>query len=93
MKLKLDYGTTGLMAELPDRATVIEPVYIPPVPDPMATLQAAIRSPIGKPPLRDLVKSGLRLSFPKSPEFVCPTSPFSLPPERIGATVLKKSNA
>ena len=30
MKLKLDYGTTGLVAEFPDDATVIEPVYVPP---------------------------------------------------------------
>jgi nickel-dependent lactate racemase len=56
MKLKLDYGTTGLFAEFPDHATVIEPVYVPPVPDPLATLASALRSPIGKLPLRELVK-------------------------------------
>src|SRR5437879_6265741 len=61
MKLKLDYGTTGLIAEFPDHATVIEPVYVPPVPDPVATLCDAMRSPRGSAPLRDLVKSGQKI--------------------------------
>src|SRR5437870_2527126 len=47
MKLKLDYGTTGLVAEFPDHATVIEPVYVPPVSNALATLTDAIRYPIG----------------------------------------------
>ena len=63
MKLKLDYGTTGLMADFPDNATVIEPVYVPPVPDAHATLVKAIRSPVGKRPLRELVKPGQRLGI------------------------------
>jgi nickel-dependent lactate racemase len=61
MKLRLDYGTTGLVAEFPDRSTVIEPVYVPPVPNPATTLQNAIRSPIGTQPLRDLVKPGQKI--------------------------------
>jgi nickel-dependent lactate racemase len=63
MELKLDYGTTGLIAEFPDDATVIEPVYVPPVSDPHATLAAAIQSPIGKRPLRELVKPGQRIGI------------------------------
>src|SRR4030095_775666 len=63
MKLKLDYGTTGLIADFPDDATVIEPVYVPPVSDPHATLAAAIRSPRAKPPLRELVKPGQRIGI------------------------------
>jgi nickel-dependent lactate racemase len=58
MKVKLDYGTTGLLADFPDNATVIEPTYVPPVPDPVSTLRNAIRSPIDKRPLRELVKRG-----------------------------------
>ena len=58
MKVKLDYGTTGLLADFPDSATVIEPIYVPPVPDPVSTLRNAIRSPIGKLSLRELVKRG-----------------------------------
>jgi len=63
MKVKLDYGTTGLFAEFPDHATVIEPVYIPPAPDPSATLKTALQSPIGKPPLRDLAKPGQKIGI------------------------------
>lgn len=63
MKLKLDYGTTGLMADFPDDAMVIEPLYMPPVPDSLATLRNALRSPLGKPPLRDLVKPGQRIGI------------------------------
>jgi nickel-dependent lactate racemase len=63
MKLKLDYGETGLLAEIPDHATVIEPVYVPPVPDPIATLTQAIRNPIGKRPLKDVVKPGQKIGI------------------------------
>jgi nickel-dependent lactate racemase len=63
MKLKLDYGTTGLMADFPDQATVIEPVYVPPVPDPLATLIKALRSPIGSRPLRELVRPGQSIAI------------------------------
>jgi nickel-dependent lactate racemase len=59
MRLRLDYGTTGLPAEFPEeRTTVIEPVHISPAPDPKALLQKAIREPIGKPGLRDLYRPG-----------------------------------
>jgi lactate racemase len=63
MKLKLDYGTTGLMADFPDHSTVIEPVYVPPVPNPAETLVKALRSPLGKPPLRELVKPGQKIGI------------------------------
>ena len=64
MKLRLDYGTTGLFAEFPDdRTTVIEPLYVPPVPDPKATLVHAIQSPIGKAPLRHLYKPGQKIGI------------------------------
>jgi lactate racemase len=63
MKVKLDYGTSGLFAEFPDHSTVIEPLYVPPVPDPASTLADALRSPIGKPPLRTLVKPGQKIGI------------------------------
>lgn len=63
MKLKLDYGATGLVAEFPDHSTIIEPVYVPPAPDPMSTLQHAIRSPLGRRPLKDLVKRGQKIGI------------------------------
>jgi nickel-dependent lactate racemase len=59
MKLRLDYGSTGLIANFPEeRTTVIEPVHIPAAPDPGTLLQQTIREPIGKARLRDLYKPG-----------------------------------
>lgn len=64
MKLRLDYGTDGLSVELPDeRATVIEPVFVPPAPNPADTLRQALRSPIGKPPLRELARPGQKIGI------------------------------
>jgi nickel-dependent lactate racemase len=60
----LDYGTDGLAVELPDDSTVvIEPVYLPPAPDPAGVLARALRSPIGRPPLRDLVRPGQKIGI------------------------------
>src|SRR5215475_3897557 len=64
MKLRLDYGTTGIFADFPDgRTTVIEPVYAPPAPDSKDVLQEAIRKPIGKPALTDLYKPGQKVGI------------------------------
>ncbi len=60
MRVHLDYGVNGLDVELPDEdVTVIEPrrqagacrIRTPP-------LIAALRAPLGRPPLRDLVRPG-----------------------------------
>ncbi len=58
MRLKLAYGREGLWIELPDDApvTVIEPQYVPGLPDEQAAIRAALRSPMGTPPLGDLVR-------------------------------------
>ena len=59
MRLTLDYGVDGLVVDLPDeRVTVIEPVFREAVRDPRAALVQALRAPIGRPPLRELVKGG-----------------------------------
>src|SRR5437870_4788822 len=64
MKLRLDYGTTGLLAEFhDDRTTVIEPVSVPAAPDQHGTLVAALRKPFGKPPLRELARPGQRIAI------------------------------
>ena len=56
MKVDLAYGKTGLTVELPDdRTTVIEPTYLPALPDERGAIRNAIRNPIGKPPLRLMV--------------------------------------
>jgi nickel-dependent lactate racemase len=58
MQVRLAYGTAGLTVELPDeRTTVIEPEFVPGLPDERAALAAALASPDGTPPLCDLVRS------------------------------------
>jgi nickel-dependent lactate racemase len=58
MRLHLAYGRTGLWIDLPDDApvTVVEPQFVPGLPDERAALTAALRSPWGTPPLRELVR-------------------------------------
>ena len=63
MRVKLAYGKTGLPVELDDslNVTVVEPTFVPALPDPEAAVRAALREPIGSPPLRDLVRPGTRV--------------------------------
>ena len=64
MRVRLDYGTDGLEVDLPDeRVTVIEPVPRAAVADPHATLLDAIRAPLDRPPLRELVRPGQRVAI------------------------------
>ena len=57
MHIKLAYGKTGLWIDLPDsaRVTVVEPQFVPGLPDPAAALTAALRQPIAAAALRDRV--------------------------------------
>ena len=59
MIVPLAYGRSGLDLTVPDvladRVTVVEPRYVPGVPDEAAALRAALREPVGTPPLRDLL--------------------------------------
>lgn len=54
----LAYGRCGLWVNLPDTVpvTVIEPRFVPGLPDEAAALRDALRSPINSPPLVDLVR-------------------------------------
>jgi nickel-dependent lactate racemase len=62
--LRLDYGTEGLEVDLPDdRVTVIEPVFREAVRDAHDALVRALRAPIGRPPLREIVKPGQRVAI------------------------------
>ena len=64
MRLRLDYGVDGLDVDLPDeRVTVIEPVFREGVPDAHVALIQALRSPIGRPALRELVKPGQHVAI------------------------------
>ena len=56
MRVNLAYGKTGLCLEVPDdRTTVIDPTYLPTLPDERGALLNAIRNPLGTRPLRQLV--------------------------------------
>ncbi|HEY8370660.1 MAG TPA: nickel-dependent lactate racemase [Thermodesulfobacteriota bacterium] len=58
MKVHLAYGRGGLDVDLPDgRTTVIEPAEAPGLPDEKAAVLAALRQPIGAPPLREQVRA------------------------------------
>jgi len=58
MNIKLAYGKTGLEIELSDRldVTVVEPKFVPGLPNPESALQEALRVPIAAPALHDVVK-------------------------------------
>jgi nickel-dependent lactate racemase len=58
MDIELAYGERGLAIDLPSRnVTVVEPRFVPSVPDEAAAIRDALRAPIGALPLRDLVRS------------------------------------
>jgi nickel-dependent lactate racemase len=63
VRLKVDYGSEGLAVEVPEGTTVIEPIPVPAVPDAAATLRKAIASPLGRRPLRELVKPGQKIGI------------------------------
>jgi lactate racemase len=63
-RVTLAYGKTGLDVELPtERTTVIEPRYLPTVPDEVAALQEAMRKPFNSPPLRERVPASARVAI------------------------------
>ena len=63
MRIKLAYGKTGLPLELDDslNVTVVAPTFVPALADPRGAVRTALREPIGSPPLRDLVRPGMRV--------------------------------
>jgi nickel-dependent lactate racemase len=64
MQVRLDYGTDGLLVDFPDeRVTVIEPVSLPAAADPAGILRNALRSPIGKRPIGELVRPGQKIGI------------------------------
>lgn len=64
VKVKLAYGTDGLVVGLPDeRTTVVEPEYHPGAEDPAGLLRAAVREPVSGPPLREVVRPGQKVAI------------------------------
>ena len=60
MKIRLDYGKTGLDVELPDKnaITVVAPKHLVGLPNQKKAIREALQNPIGSPPLRELVHPG-----------------------------------
>jgi len=65
MQLQLAYGKTGLGVELPADipVTVVEPQFVPGLPDPRGAVQAALRAPTQSPPLHELAQPGDRVGL------------------------------
>src|SRR5512142_2182817 len=65
MRLELAYGKTGLDLELNDEwnVTVVEPEFVPGLPEAKSALSAALRSPIESPALAQLVKPADRVGI------------------------------
>ena len=64
MKIDLAYGKSGLTVELPDsHTTVIEPDFLPGLPDELGAVKTALRNPIGKPSLRKSVTTGQKVGI------------------------------
>lgn len=58
MKIHLQYGTGGLPLEIDaPHVTVVEPRYVPGLPDEAAAFRAAAAAPIGTKPLQELVRA------------------------------------
>ncbi len=57
-RVELAYGRTGLRVELDDRAQVIEPRYLPGLPDELAAIRSALRAPCSGRPLGEVVPAG-----------------------------------
>ncbi len=61
--VQLAYGKTGLKMAVPDGAQVIEPRYLDGLADEFGAVVAALRNPIGRPPLKAMVKASDRVSI------------------------------
>jgi nickel-dependent lactate racemase len=63
MMVNLRYGHGELRVEVPStRVSVVEPAFVPGLPDEAAAFRDAVRRPIGARPLRDCVAAGERLA-------------------------------
>ena len=63
MHFELAYGKGSLGLDLPDDAavTVVEPAYVPGLPDQAAAVRASLAAPIAAQPLAQLVRPGMRV--------------------------------
>ncbi len=61
MHIKLDYGASGLIVDLPDDCTVVLPDEAPPLVDPDGALLEALRQPVAGAALARLARPGQRV--------------------------------
>jgi nickel-dependent lactate racemase len=77
-KIRLQYGATGLeLSTDAPNVTLVEPRFVPGLPDEAAAFREAARNPIGTRPLREIVKAGERVAV------VIPDITRPLPSERL----------
>jgi nickel-dependent lactate racemase len=62
-KVKLAYGKGELTVDAPDDAVVIEPRHLPGLADERGAVVAALRNPVGTPPLKEMVKASDKVSI------------------------------
>jgi nickel-dependent lactate racemase len=78
MRVQLQYGREGLVVELPSsRIKVIEPAFVPGLPDEQAGFVEAVRRPVAGRALRDLVGASERVAL------VIPDITRPLPSDRL----------
>ena len=78
MRVHLQYGREGLDVEIPGaNVTVLEPRFVPGLPDEAEAFREAVRVPIGARPLRDVVKASDRVAV------VIPDLTRPLPSDRL----------
>jgi nickel-dependent lactate racemase len=78
MRVHLQYGRDGLDVEIPsERVRVIEPTFVPGLPDERAAFVEAVRAPIGGRPLRECVAAHERVAV------VIPDITRPLPTDRL----------
>jgi nickel-dependent lactate racemase len=77
-RVTLQYGRGGLAVDLPStHVTVVEPRFVPGLPDEAAAFREALRAPIGGPPLREKIHASDRVAV------VIPDHTRPLPRERL----------
>ena len=58
MRVKLAYGRAGMTVNMPDnRTSIIEPLFMPSIPDEAASIQHALNHPIRSRPLREVISA------------------------------------
>ena len=77
MKVKLEYGKTGLDVNFPEHTTVITPKFVEGLPDEAASFREAVRNPIAARPLGELINAN------DSVAVVIPDITRALPTDRL----------